>query len=113
MGVNTLKIKILFFSFVLCFSITVKAESTGEQLYMKNCMVCHAADGSGSMPGVIDLEENRAWSMLENKVLLERLKQGIRTPGARFSMPAKGGNPNLTDNDLNNIIDYMRQSFIE
>lgn len=112
MNINTSKIKLLFLSFVFCYSISVKAESTGEQLYMNNCMVCHAADGSGAMPGVIDLEENRVWSRLDNKVLLKRLKQGIRTPGARFSMPAKGGNPDLTDNDLNKIIHYMRQSFL-
>lgn len=111
MNANTLKI--LFLSFIFCYSNTVKAESTGKQLYMNNCMVCHAADGSGAMPGVIDLEENRAWSTTESNVLLKRLKQGIRTPGARFSMPAKGGNPKLSDNDIKKIISYMRQSFLK
>lgn len=113
MDVNISKIKLLLFSFVFFSAITVKAESTGERLYMNNCMVCHADDGSGAMPGVIDLEENRAWSMTESKTLLKRLKQGIQKPGAGISMPAKGGNPDLTDNDLNKIISYMRQSFLK
>lgn len=113
MNINTPKIKLLFFSFVFCYSISVKAESTGEKLYMNNCMVCHAADGSGAMPGVIDLDKNRTWAMVESKILLKKLKRGIRTPGARLSMPAKGGNPDLTDNDLNKIIHYMRQSFLK
>lgn len=110
---NALKIKLLFLSFVFLYAITVKAESTGEQLYVQNCMVCHADDGSGAMAGVIDLEENRAWSTIDSQLLLKRLKQGIQKPGASISMPAKGGNPNLIDNELEKIIDYMRQSFLK
>ena len=111
--INIVKIKLLFLSFVFLYAITVKAESTGEQLYMQNCMVCHAYDGSGTMPGVIDLEENRAWSTIDGQLLFKRLKQGIQKTGGGISMPAKGGNPKLTDNELKKIIDYMRQSFLK
>lgn len=112
-GINAVKIKLLFLSFVFLYPITVKAESMGEQLYAQNCMVCHAYDGSGAMAGVIDLEENRAWSTIDGQLLFKRLKQGIQKTGGGMSMPAKGGNPKLTDNELKKTIDYMRQSFLK
>jgi cytochrome c5 len=74
-------------------------------------MVCHADDGSGAMPGVIDLGENRVWLTIDSQLLLKRLKQGIQNTGGGISMPAKGGNPKLTDNDLQKIILYMQKYF--
>ena len=91
---------------------TVEAATTGEELYMKNCMVCHAYDGRGAMPGILDLEQERGWSLIEENVLVNRLKQGIQKKG-RVSMPPQGGNPNLTDSDLKKIIRYMRQEFLK
>ena len=95
------------------FTATVSADISGEKLYMKNCMVCHADDGSGVMPGVQDLEKNRSWSRIDESELLKRLKEGIKSSESGVSMPAKGGNTNLTDNDLKKIIRYMRGSFLK
>ena len=110
---NTLVVSLLSLAFVVSHTASVKAESNGKQLYLQNCSVCHADDGSSAMPGVIDLKENRVWSKQDNDLLLAKLRNGIRSPVASISMPAKGGNPNLTDNDLKKIINYMRQSFLK
>lgn len=80
---------------------------------MKNCMVCHADDGSGAMPGVADLTESREWLKLSEPQLLSRMKQGIEKPGATVPMPPKGGNPELTDDDLKAVIHYMRNTFFK
>ena len=95
------------------YTTGVHAGSHGENLYLQNCMVCHADDGSGAMPGVSDLTENKAWSVIDEGSLLVKLKKGIQKQGATMNMPAKGGNPNLTDKDLKEIINYMRQSFLK
>jgi len=113
MNVKVMKIKLLFLCFAFIYTTGVNAATRGEKLYMQNCMVCHADDGTGAMPGVLDLEENRVWSTIDEIKLLTRLKQGIQKSDASISMPAKGGNPNLTDKDLNEIINYMRQSFLK
>ena len=113
MNVKVIKITSLFLCFLFLYTTGVDAAYRGEKLYMQNCMVCHADDGSGAMPGVLDLEENRAWSSIDDIKLLTRLKQGIQKPDASISMPAKGGNPALTDKDLKEIIIYMRQSFLK
>ena len=103
----------LFLCFVFLYNPSVNASSVGEKLYMQNCMICHADDGSGAMPGVIDIEKDRTWSTLDDVTLLTRLKKGIQNPNTSMSMPAKGGNPKLTDNELNEIIRYMRESFLK
>ena len=106
-------VKALFLCFVYFYTPSVMAGMLSEQIYMQNCMVCHADDGSGTMPGVSDLSENKAWSTIDEGSLLAKLKNGIQKHGATMSMPAKGGNPDLTDDDLRGIIRYMRQTFIK
>ncbi len=108
-----MKIKLFFLCFIFIYSTSVNAAARGEKLYLQNCMVCHADDGSGAMPGVSDLTENKAWSVIDEGSLLVKLNKGIQKQGATMSMPAKGGNPDLTDKDLKEIINYMRQSFLK
>ena len=106
-------VKALFLCFVYFYTSDVMAGMSSEQLYVQNCMVCHADDGSGAMPGVSDLTENKAWLTIDEGSLLAKLKQGIQKKGATMSMPAKGGNPDLADDDLMGMIRYMRQTFIK
>lgn len=89
------------------------ADINGEKVFMNNCMVCHADDGSGAMPGVADLTENREWLTLPESQLLSRLKKGIQKPGATVAMPPKGGNTDLTDDDIKAAIAYMRNTFFK
>ena len=102
-----MKILMLLFSLL----ISSNAMSEGKQLYMQNCTVCHSDDGEGAMPGISDLTENRTWLALENSKLLLSLKNGIKKPGMPMAMPPKGGNSALTDNELQEIISYMRTKF--
>ena len=113
MRINNINHQGLFLCLIFIYIPGVSAGSSGEQLYMQNCMVCHGDDGTGGMPGVINLEKNRTWSTLDDAALLTRLKQGIQKPGSSISMPAKGGNVNLTDNELKEIIRYIRYSFLK
>lgn len=113
MKIKEIKYTRLFLCLIFIYIPGVSASSIGEQLYMQNCMICHGDDGSGAMPGVLDLEKDRIWSTLDEAVLLTRIKQGIQNSDTGISMPAKGGNPNLTDNEIKEIIRYMRQSFLK
>jgi len=96
---------------IILTSTSLHAESKGEKLFLQNCAVCHAADGGGAMPGVPDFTGSPIWSKQSDKELLVRVKQGIQTPGAAIAMPPKGGNANLSDNELMEIISYMRAAF--
>ena len=108
-----MKVKLFFLCFIFIYSTSVNAATRGEKLYLQNCMVCHADDGSGAMPGVSDLTENKTWLVIDEGNLLVKLNKGIQKQEATMSMPAKGGNPDLTDKNLKEIIDYMCQSFLK
>ena len=84
-------------------------EITGEQVYLQNCLLCHGDDGSGAMPGVPDLMTSRHWMKMDEKVMLERMKKGIQTQGAAMPMPPRGGNPNLSDHEINLSFQYMKK----
>jgi len=94
-------------------SFSLHAENKGEQLFMQNCMVCHSDDGAGAMPGISDLTESLSWSTISDYQLLSRLKTGIQKSGESVSMPPKGGNPELTDDDLKKVITFMRREFLK
>ena len=76
----------------------------GKAVYDGLCMACHAAGVAGA-PKVGDAAD---WK--------ERLAQGKDTlykhsiegfTGKKGMMPAKGGNPSLTDEEIKAAVDYM------
>ncbi len=69
----------------------------GQQVYSKNCAVCH----NNLDP---KLGDKTAWAPL--------LKQGDAALTAavingKGQMPARGGNPNLSDDDIKAAVGYM------
>lgn len=80
--------------------VTPAAEKTGEEVYKSVCMMCHAA-GMMEAPKFAD---QAGWA--------PRIKQGYDTlvnhaiNGIRM-MPAKGGNPSLSDAEVANAVKYM------
>ena len=107
----SIKNRLILICFFMIFSVGILADSKGKQLYIENCMVCHDDDGSGAMPGVSDLSVARAWLAIPTNELLLKLKKGITKPGSPISMPPKGGNEKLTDDEILEIIVYMRKKF--
>lgn len=78
----------------------VKVLQTGQQVYQAVCATCHAA----GLAGAPKIGSAEAWSA--------RLKQGYEQlvthaiQGIR-GMPAKGGNPDLDDQEVANAVRYM------
>lgn len=78
----------------------VKVALSGDVVYQQNCLACHA---SGAM-GAPMLGDKAAWA--------PRIAQGYETlvkhaiEGIRM-MPARGGNPSLTDEEVAGAVAYM------
>ncbi len=88
------------------------AKAKGKMIYNKSCIACH---GEGGL-GVEGLGKNWTTSeFIKSKTdheLLEFIKVGrpIDDPlsDGIAPMPARGGDTTLTDEDLSNVIVYMR-----
>ena len=72
----------------------------GKEGYEKNCAVCHATDTMGA-PMVGD---SKTWEKVTSKGLQKVMSNAIDGMGG---MPPKGGNPDLTEWQIQLILDYM------
>lgn len=80
------------------------ANAAGESTYKKVCALCHASGVAGApIPGNKD---DWAPRVAQGKdVLYKHSIEGYT--GAKGMMPARGGNPNLSDDDMKAAVDYM------
>ena len=82
---------------------TAKAEKTGEEVYKSACASCHTS-GALNAP---KLGDNAAWAKLIPEGHAGLTKQAIA--GIR-QMPARGGNPALTDIEMSRAVAYLANS---
>ncbi|MDO4226544.1 cytochrome c5 family protein [Neisseria sp.] len=81
---------------------TPVGQRTGEQIFNKICIQCHAADGN--IPNAPRVTHNNEWA--------PRIAKGFETLfnnalNGFNAMPAKGGQADLTDDELKRAIAYM------
>lgn len=92
---------------------TAKGDAAkGKTVFASTCSACHGADAKG-LPGLGKDLTTSAWVKSEtDDQLLAFLKVGRPASDplntTKVDMPPKGGNPALTDQDLNNVIAYIR-----
>ena len=84
---------------------------SGKDIYHQTCVACHGSNGKGAIPGVPDFTKGGGPLSQSHQTLLQHIKQGFQKPGDPMAMPAKGGNPNLTDDDLKQVLDYIEHTF--
>jgi mono/diheme cytochrome c family protein len=110
----TFNLKIGLFTFIPLFFIPSLAQaqepSTGKAIYEQNCAGCHGSDGSGRMRGVPDFTRFNGVLSKPESELVQNTINGV-SGGGMFGMPAKGGNPNLSKQDIVNVIRYMKVTF--
>ena len=83
----------------------------GHAVYEAACLACHGADGAGALPGVPDLTEAGGVLSKPDDVLMENMMNGVQSPDSPMPMPAKGGDPSLTEADIRAVLRYMRAAF--
>lgn len=84
----------------------------GEDLYQQNCSSCHGEDAKGLPSLGKDLTTSDFVHSSSEQELLTFVKEGrsIDDPDntTGVAMPPKGGNPALTDDQILDIIAYIR-----
>lgn len=72
----------------------------GSDTYHKACAACHQG-GFGGAPSIRDIA---SWEVRRKKGVAALIHNAISGVGA---MPAKGGNPNISDEDIAAAVNYM------
>ena len=83
----------------------------GQSVYAQTCIACHGATGKGAIPGVSDLTKADGPLAKSDDTLFASIRDGLVTPGKPLSMPPKGGNPSLSDEEIQAVLEYLRSSF--
>ena len=76
----------------------------GREIYLSECSGCHD-EGEEGAPALTKVEE---WSTRSDKglaTLLDHAINGFQGPDGK--MPARGGTPSLTDEEVTNAVNYM------
>lgn len=85
----------------------------GRDLYEGTCIACHGADGKGAFDGIPDLTGSDGRLAKPDDLLFEHMRDGFQSEGSFMAMPSKGGNPDLSDQDLVDLLAYLRKEFSE
>lgn len=85
--------------------------AAGKAVYSQTCIACHGANGKGMIPGVRDLTDADGALAKSDEELIRNITEGFQTPGSPMAMPAKGGNPTLTEEDIRTVVKYLRVDF--
>ena len=83
----------------------------GKAVYEGTCIFCHGATGKGEIAGTPDFTKADGPLKQDDAVLISHITEGFESPGAAMPMPARGGNEELTDEDIKNVLAYLRKSF--
>lgn len=99
---------------LLAISFGFSASAFGieaDEYYDASCAICHGTDGKGDIPGTPDFTKNNGPLSKSDAELHANIKNGFQSPSSSMAMPAKGGNPNLTDADIAALVEYMKLAF--
>lgn len=88
--------------------------AAGEQVYQTSCVACHGPDAKGVQglgkslhPSDSDFISERTDDELVEYIKVgRRVDDPLNTTG--IDMPPKGGNPAMTEEDMYNVVAYMR-----
>ncbi len=79
----------------------------GKALFEANCTSCHGNQGQGGFSGVPNLITSGRLAK-PDKVLVDHIMKGFRSPDSQMGMPEKGGDASLTEDDAEAILVYLR-----
>ncbi len=83
----------------------------GQTVYEETCVVCHGADGKGEIPGVPDFTKPDGPMKTPDNIHFGHVIDGFESPNSDMAMPPNGGNPDLTEQDVRDVLAYMRDRF--
>lgn len=106
----------LFIGNIIAFPISSSAaeqqQSTAQEIYEGSCAACHGQDGEGEFPGVPDFSVQQNLLAKPRSILLKNILEGFESPNSSMAMPPRGGNPDLSINEIEQSLDYLINRFV-
>ncbi|WP_286829225.1 MULTISPECIES: c-type cytochrome [Kordiimonas] len=100
---------------ISAFSVAAQAAPrdlvNGKEKYEETCIACHGENGKPTIPGLPDFTSRTGPLKKGNSALVKSVMEGVDRPGADMAMPPLGGNPDLTEDDVRDILSYIRKTF--
>jgi mono/diheme cytochrome c family protein len=100
---------------IAALSYPLDVVSLGRDVYLANCFACHNPSSTGRAAHDIgkDLVDNEFIQTSTDQELIDFIKKGrLATDPANVTgneMPARGGNPNLSDEEIASAVAYLRE----
>jgi len=85
--------------------------ANGRLKYEETCVACHGENGKPTIPGIPDFTSRKGPLQKTDDQLFKSIMDGVDRPEADMAMPALGGNPDLVEKDIKDILSYMREKF--
>ncbi|PHS21773.1 MAG: cytochrome c, class I [Robiginitomaculum sp.] len=83
----------------------------GKVVYEGTCVFCHGENGKGEIPGTPNFTKADGVLAQDDAVLISHIIDGFESAGSAMPMPANGGNPDLSDEDVEDVLAYLHQAF--
>jgi mono/diheme cytochrome c family protein len=85
--------------------------NAGEEIYNGTCVACHGEDGRGVLPGMPDFTKKGGVLSKPHSALAKHIEEGFESGTAPVAMPPRGGDPGLSDQDINDVHSYLHVTF--
>ncbi len=83
----------------------------GAEKFGETCVACHGENGKGTMAGIPDFTSKKGPLQKSDEALIESITDGLEREEADLAMPPLGGNDELTDQDVVDLLAYIRKTF--
>lgn len=83
----------------------------GKGVYSQTCFVCHGPTGKGAIDGVPDLTAKNGRLAKSDEIVMTNIINGFQSEGSMMAMPPMGGNPDLSEQDMADVLAYMRKEY--
>jgi len=85
--------------------------ATAKETYDKTCVACHGSDGKGAFPGTPNFTLSDGALSKSDNVLIDHITNGFQSENSPMAMPPKGGNPNLDEKSIRDVLSYIKATF--
>ncbi len=85
--------------------------ANGGKVYSQTCIACHGVDGKGTIDGVPDFTAANGRLVKPDEIILTNIINGYQSEGSLMAMPPLGGNSDLAEQDMADVLTYIRKEF--